>query len=372
MSTMEFDYVIVGAGSAGCVLAARLSEDPSVTVCLLEAGGPDKSVLIHAPAGVIAMLPTKINNWGLRDRAAAGPERPQGLPAARQDAGRLELDQRHALRARQPLGLRPLGGLGNPGWSYDEVLPYFKRSENNERFARRLPRPGRPAERHRPAPAKPAQPGLPRRGRAAMDCRSTPTTTGPTQDGAFIYQVTHKNGERCSAAKAYLTPNLSRANLKVMTHAVSTRDPDRAASVPSACEFLAGQRNAAGARAARSHPQSRAPSARRNCCMLSGIGPAEQLQAHGHRGGCMTCRASARTCRTTSTTCRAGARAATPRPSACRCAAGQSRPARCSSGASKRTGMITSPYAEAGAFMPLTPGPERARPAAGVRARHRR
>ena len=63
MNQAEFDYVIVGAGSAGCAIAARLSEDPSVSVCLLEAGGPDKSVLIHAPAGVVAMLPTKINNY---------------------------------------------------------------------------------------------------------------------------------------------------------------------------------------------------------------------------------------------------------------------------------------------------------------------
>jgi len=69
---MEFDYVIVGAGSAGCVLAARLSEDPAISVCLLESGGPDSSVLIHAPAGVVAMVPTKINNYAFETVPQAG------------------------------------------------------------------------------------------------------------------------------------------------------------------------------------------------------------------------------------------------------------------------------------------------------------
>ena len=105
-----FDYIIIGGGSAGCVLAARLSEDPDVTVALLEAGPADSSVLIHCPAGVAAAgRKNGQANWDFETDAAARPQRPARLPAARQGAGRLEFGQRHDLHPRPSRRLRPLG-----------------------------------------------------------------------------------------------------------------------------------------------------------------------------------------------------------------------------------------------------------------------
>ena len=132
--TPEFDYVIVGAGSAGCVLAARLSEDPAVSVCLLEAGGPDTSVLVHAPVGAVLMIPTKINNYAFQTVPQPGLNGRRGYqPRGKTLGGSSSINAMLYVRGNR-WDYDHWASLGNPGWSFDEVLPYFKRSENNEQM----------------------------------------------------------------------------------------------------------------------------------------------------------------------------------------------------------------------------------------------
>src|SRR5262245_28138315 len=205
-----FDYIVVGAGSSGCVLAGRLSEDPSVRVLLLEAGGPDNSVLIHAPAGVVAMMPTKINNWGYKTVPQPGLNGRCGYqPRGRTLGGSSSINAMLYVRGHR-WDYDRWAALGNTGWSYEEVLPFFKRSEHNETH-RDDPYHGQggplnvtevqqPSDFNRKFLLAARQRGL----------RLTEDYNGAEQEGAFMYQVTQRKGERCSAAKAYITPNLGR------------------------------------------------------------------------------------------------------------------------------------------------------------------
>jgi choline dehydrogenase len=218
----HFDYVVVGAGSAGCVLASRLTEDPDVTVCLLEAGGPDKSVLIHAPAGVVAMVPTKINNYGYQTVPQPGLNGRRGYqPRGKTLGGSSSINAMLYVRGNR-WDYDHWASLGNPGWAYDDVLPLFKRAENNEQFKDDFHGQGGPLNVTYPRHDSPMT-KLFLEAAATQGLALNADYNGAKQEGAFPYQVTHKNGERCSAAKAYLTPNLSRTNLKVLTHAVSAK-----------------------------------------------------------------------------------------------------------------------------------------------------
>jgi choline dehydrogenase-like flavoprotein len=222
MSHQEFDYVIVGAGSAGCVLAASLTEDPNVTVCLLEAGGPDKSVLIHAPAGVVAMVPTRINNYAYETVPQPGLNGRRGYqPRGKTLGGSSSINAMLYVRGNA-WDYDHWASLGNPGWSFADVLPLFKRAENNEQFRNEFHGQGGPLNVTYSRYESPVS-QLFLDAAASQGIALNPDYNGAQQEGAFLYQVTHKNGERCSAAKAYLTPNLSRPNLHVVTEAISAK-----------------------------------------------------------------------------------------------------------------------------------------------------
>ncbi len=128
-----YDYIVVGGGSGGSVVASRLSEDPDTSVCLLEAGGPDKSILIHVPLGMAAMLPRKINNWAFETVPQKGLNGRKGYqPRGKTLGGSSSINAMLYVRGHK-WDYDHWASLGNKGWSYDEVLPYFKKAENNER-----------------------------------------------------------------------------------------------------------------------------------------------------------------------------------------------------------------------------------------------
>jgi choline dehydrogenase len=279
MQYEEFDYVIVGAGSAGCVLASRLSEDPSVSVCLLESGGPDKSVLIHAPAGFVGMVATSYNNWAFDTVPQQHMDnRKRYQPRGKTLGGSSSINAMLYVRGNR-WDYDHWASLGNPGWSYEDVLPYFKRAENNETHGA--------SEYHGAGgPLNVAELRTPSElSKAFIDAavlNGIPTTrdyNGVDQFGSFMYQVTQKNGERCSAAKAYLTPNLSRPNLCVKTHALSAKiimQGKRACGIA----YYQGS-EAKEVRARREVILSAGTFGSPQLLLLSGIGPAKDLQAVG-------------------------------------------------------------------------------------------
>lgn len=225
---MEFDYVIAGGGSAGSVLAARLSEDPKVTVCLLEAGREGRDLAIRMPFGTLVMIrgKPKYNNWAYETVPQAGLNGRKGYqPRGRALGGSSAINAMLYVRGH-PSDYDRWAELGCTGWSWADVLPWFKKSEGNQRGGDDLhggDGPLRVGEQQSPRPLSEAF------IRAAEETQipRNDDFNGPTQEGAGLYQVTQfwggaKNGERCSAAAAYLHPVMARRNLKVMTGVQAT------------------------------------------------------------------------------------------------------------------------------------------------------
>jgi choline dehydrogenase-like flavoprotein len=218
-----FDYLVVGGGSAGSVLASRLSEDPAVSVCLIEAGQADRSVLIHCPAGLAVMARQPQLNWAFETVPQPGLNGRRGYqPRGKVLGGSSSINAMIYLRG-QHADYDFWAAQGNPGWRWDEVKPWFLKAEHNERGADDWHATG--------GPLNVADLRSPNRLSAlflqAAQQAGLPLNhdfNGADQEGVGLYQVTQRNGERCSAAKAYLTPHLgSRANLQVITGAQVTR-----------------------------------------------------------------------------------------------------------------------------------------------------
>src|SRR5262245_52949913 len=129
------DYLVVGGGSGGCVVASRLSEDASASVALLEAGNDGSSWVVKTPAAMVAMLPTRLNNWAFQTLPQHGLNGRRGYqPRGKGLGGSSNINAMVYIRGHRS-DYDEWAALGNAGWSYDEVLPYFKRSEHNEEFS---------------------------------------------------------------------------------------------------------------------------------------------------------------------------------------------------------------------------------------------
>ncbi len=275
-----FDYVIVGAGTAGCVLANRLSESPSCTVCLIEAGGPDRHPFIHIPAAVGAAIATPALNW-----------RFMTTPQPHLDGRRIPIPRGHVVGGSGsingmvyhrgfPRDFDDWARAGNPGWSHRDVFPYFLRSESNSFYPdspwHRVGGPIDVIHIKRPNPLN----RVFLAGMAALgEFSRCDDFNGPDPEGFGMRQGTIRNGRRASTAAAYLKPASSRPNLRVLTRALVSKvviENGRAIGVDVEIE---GVTRRIGAR--REVVVSAGSIQSPQVLMLSGVGAGEELRKHG-------------------------------------------------------------------------------------------
>ncbi|QRI66127.1 choline dehydrogenase (plasmid) [Shinella sp. PSBB067] len=274
----SFDYIVIGAGSAGCALAARLTEDGKTTVLMLEAGGRDTSFWIHIPVGYGKTIVDPRVNWKFETEPnpALGGRRIY-WPRGKVLGGSSSINGLIYIRG-QAQDYDHWRQLGNAGWAYEDVLPYFRKAEDQENGADRYHGAGGPlsvtdlTERNPLCDAFIAAAG-------ALGIPRNDDFNGVRQEGAGYFQATVRRGRRASAATAYLRPALRRPNLVVVTHALAER-------------ILLSGRRASGVRFVRDGVHMEAKARREvilsagsvkspHLLMLSGIGDGEALGRHG-------------------------------------------------------------------------------------------
>jgi choline dehydrogenase len=278
VATGTYDYVIVGAGAGGCVLAGRLSEDPSVKVLLLEAGGKDDNMYMHMPLGWRQIWRGPMHNWAYMSEPEPGANGREFLiPRGKTLGGSTSINGMLYVRGH-PRDYDQWRQLGNDGWSFADVLPYFKKSEGSWRGESKLHGGSGPI------------------GTTAIDVKGlhfdafiasaraaglpvTDDINGETPEGFTPVDIMVKNGRRSSAATGYLHPAMGRPNLTVITHALTHRvlvEKGRAVGV----EYEQGG-EVRSARAEREVLLCGGAYNSPQVLLLSGIGPADEVKAHG-------------------------------------------------------------------------------------------
>jgi choline dehydrogenase-like flavoprotein len=273
-----FDYLIIGGGSAGCVLAARLSEDPTVQVALIEAGPPDDAALFQCPAGVALLARPGRANWSRATVPQPGLNGRCGhLPAGRVLGGSSSINAMVYARGH-PHDYDAWAEQGNPGWSFDALLPYFRRAECNARGADAWHGDAGPLQVSDPVQPSPSSAAFVQAARQA-GYPANADFNGATQEGVGFFQLTQQDGERCGVARAYVWPQLTRPNLFVLTGARAVRvvlAGKRAVGVQfhqdGQLQQLSAQREVLLCAGALHSPQ---------LLMLSGIGPHAHLVESG-------------------------------------------------------------------------------------------
>ncbi|HWS75495.1 MAG TPA: GMC family oxidoreductase N-terminal domain-containing protein [Quisquiliibacterium sp.] len=278
MSEQEFDFVVVGAGSAGCVLANRLTADGRTTLQLLEAGGSDRTPFVQVPVGAVATLPRKFHNWGYQTVPQPGLGGRRGYqPRGKVLGGSSSINAMIYARGHRTDYDR-WAAAGNPGWAWSDVFPYFLRAEDNKAFGAPHHGQGGPLTVSALRTGNPVAEAFVRAGEQCGH-RRNPDFNGEDQEGVGHFQVTQRDGLRCSASKAYLDPALGRPNLSVATGVHATRvlfEGRRAVGV----EYVrGGQRSVVRAR--REVILSAGAFGSPQLLMLSGVGPGDELSRHG-------------------------------------------------------------------------------------------
>lgn len=279
MEHLEADYVVVGAGSAGCVIANRLSADPRNKVILLEAGGRDTNPWIHIPVGYFKTIHNPTLDWCYKTEPDPGLNgRSIEWPRGKVLGGSSSLNGLLYVRG-QAQDYDRWRQMGNTGWGWDDVLPLFKRSENNERGADDHHGDAGPLSVSNMRIQRPITDAWVAAAQAA-GYKFNPDYNGADQEGVGFFQLTARNGRRCSSAVAYLNPAKSRDNLRIITHAAADRvviDRKRATGV------IYTDRNGVQIQVVvrREVILSGGSINSPQLLMLSGIGEADQLRDHG-------------------------------------------------------------------------------------------